>query len=170
MTFLTPFIVATTFAATTLAANPQPDCSRPAVRSEQRVFTNADLERVAACRYQTGVQSEIGAPASEKASKAPPSSSRGAVPPETSEASWRSQWRTVDQKVRRLRREAQELRQEAAEAPRDPKKKPTGRRSSALLVTRARSLEAEALELEEEFQERARREGALPGWLRPAAR
>jgi len=76
----------------------------------------------------------------------------------------------VDQKVRRLRKEARELRQEAAQAPRDPKKQPSGRRSPALLISRARGLEAEALELEEEFQERARREGALPGWLRPPAR
>jgi hypothetical protein len=73
----------------------------------------------------------------------------------------------VDQKARKLREEAHELRQEASEAPRDPKKQAKGRRSPLLLISRATSLENEARRLEEEFQERARREGALPGWLRP---
>jgi len=168
MTFLTSFLAAVAFATGSPAAPPQPDCSRPAVRPEQRVFTNADLERLAACRYQTGAFSEVGDPSSGKA----PRAARPAAPasPGASEADWRAQWRSVDQKTRRLRKEARELRQEAAQAPRDPKKQPTGRRAPALLIGRARSLEAEALELEEEFQERARREGALPGWLRPPAR
>ena len=52
------------------------------------------------------------------------------------------------------------------DTPLDPKKKPTGRKSKAFLISRARDLETEARELEDEFQARARREGALPGWLR----
>jgi hypothetical protein len=170
MTFLTPFITAIVFAAPL-----PPDCSlKAAPRLEKREFNNADLERMAACRYQTGAQSEVGAVPNEKAARAAraattpgPESGPG---PDALEADWRAQWRSVDQKARRLRREARELRQEAGEAPRDPKKQATGRRSPSLLLTRARSLEAEAAELEDEFQERARREGALPGWLRPQAR
>lgn len=160
MTFLTLSI-----ALVALTAAPQtPDCSLPpSAGSEPRVFTNADLDRMAACRYQTGAQSQVGA-----GPRAAPSSDRtgsGAL-----EADWRARWRSVDQRARKLRQEARELRQEAAEAPRDPKKKPTGRRSPSLLISRARSLEAEARDLEDEFQERARRQGALPGWLRPEGR
>jgi|GEM_PF-2388805 len=171
MTFLTLSI-----AAIGLSAAPQaPACSLPpSSRSEPRVFTNADLERMAACRYQTGAQSEIGAPDPEKAARPAARTKRaspsGGSEPDALEADWRARWRSVDQKARKLRQEARELRQEAAEAPRDPKKQPTGRRSPSLLISRARSLEAEARELEDEFQERARRQGALPGWLRSGAR
>ncbi len=171
MTFLTSSI-----AAIALAAAPQPpDCSLPpSSRSKPWVFTNADLERMAACRYQTGAQSQVGTDAPEKTAR-PDRRSKGASPTRGSEADaleadWRARWRSVDQKTRKLRQEARELRQEAAEAPRDPKKQPTGRRSPSLLISRARSLETEARELEEEFQESARRQGALPGWLRPRAR
>jgi hypothetical protein len=156
----------------------QVPCSEPkGVPSSQRAFTNADLERMSACRYQTGVQSESGPPlgrataSSGRASKAP-SSNAG----ETAalENDWRARWRSVDQRVRRLRREAKDLRLEvgvAAAGPRD-KKKPavTGRRAPDLLIVRAAQLEADARELEEEFADEARRAGALPGWLRPKGR
>lgn len=149
MTFLTLTLVATTL------ATPPPDCSRPtAVRGEKRVFTNADLERIAACRPPSSTSPENVSGEPEKAKRA-------------AEADWRARWRSIDQKVRRLRREARDLRLEAGELPRDPKKKPTGRRSEAFLISRAQVLEAEALELEDEFHAQARREGALPGWLRP---
>ncbi len=162
-------------AALALAAAPQPpDCSLPqAPRSEPRVFTNADLERMSACRYQTGAQSQIGSGAHESAARPArrpkePVASAG-IDSGALEADWRARWRSVDQKARKLRQEARELRQEAGETPRDSKKPTTGRRSPSLLISRARSLEAEARELEDEFAERARREGALPGWLRPKA-
>jgi len=166
------------FLALALASSPPaPDCSHPLVpRSERRVYTNADLERMTACRYQTGAQSEAGSRRPMEESDRPRGKvAKAAGPPDTAgrdalESDWRAQWRAVDQKARRLRREARELRQEAGEAPRDAKKPATGRRSPSLLLNRARSLEAEARELEEEFQDRARREGALPGWLRPKAR
>lgn len=142
--------------ATTLAT-PPPDCSRPtAVRGERRVFTNADLERIAACRPPTGAPAEAEKTAETEKPKAV-----------TAEADWRARWRSIDQKVRKLRREARDLRLEAEALPRDPKKKPTGRKSDSFLINRAQVLETEARELEDEFQAQARREGALPGWLRP---
>lgn len=160
MTFLTLSIAMVALTA----APPSPDCSLPpSSGSGPRVFTNADLDRMAACRYQTGAQSQVGA-----GSRAAPSVDR--TGPGAVEADWRARWRSVDQRARKLRQEARELRQEAAEAPRDPKKQPTGRRSPSLLISRARSLEAEARDLEDEFQQRARRQGALPGWLRPEGR
>lgn len=163
-------------AAIVLVATPQsPDCSLPPKsESEPRVFTNADLERMTACRYQTGAQSEIGTRTPERAAR-PARRSKDSLlaegsDPDAIEGDWRARWRSVDQKARKLRQQARELRQEAGETPRDPKKQPAGRRSPTLLISRARSLEAEARELEDEFQERARRQGALPGWLRPKAR
>ncbi|MEO8501239.1 MAG: hypothetical protein ABI565_10015 [Vicinamibacteria bacterium] len=166
MMYLMPFLAALALASPV----PAPDCTL-APLSERRVFTNADLERMAACRYQTGALSEAGTPIRETSSRPPQkASSEDRARIETREADWRARWRSVDQKARRLRREARELRQEAALVPRDAKKAPTGRRSPSFLIGRAREIEAEAKDLEDEFQERARREGALPGWLRPKAR
>lgn len=167
MTFLT-----LTLAALTLAASP--DCSPVKRPLSGKVFTNADLDRLAACRPRTETRAETP-PSPEPVAPTPgrrgrgSTPERGAVDGDAAEADWRARWRSVDQKARHLRREARELRQEAEQAPRDPKKKPTGRRAPSILVSRAESLEAEARELEDEFQARARREGALPGWLRPRA-
>jgi len=152
------------------AADQPPDCSLPQKSKPGTwVFTNADLARMAACRGQTNAPRE-DAPPPEKPSR----SKRGTTVPSTLdrydgavEADWRARWRSVDQKVRKLREDARELRQEASEAPHDPKKQAKGRRSPSLLIGRAISLENEARRLEDEFQESARREGALPGWLRP---
>lgn len=181
MTFLTPFLT-----AALLAAPQSPDCA-PVVRpAPRRVFTNADLDRIAACRaLQEGAPA---APREEDADRAPsdsgkakgrrPSRTPGSTPVATAgvdsrealEADWRARWRSVDQKAKKLRREARELRAEAAQAPRDPKKPVLGRRAPSILLTRAESLEAEARDLMNEFEELARRQGALPGWLRPQGR
>ncbi len=168
MTLLTLSIVAISF------ASPQACLLPLGSLPERRVFTNADLERMAACRYQTGALSEVGTDPPERSSRSPRRAARVSAPEQAGgsaiEADWRAQWRSIDQKARRLRRAARELRQEAGEAPKGPKKQTSGRRSPSLLTSRASSLEAEAKELEDEFQDRARREGALPGWLRPKAR
>ena len=171
MTFLTPFVTALALST----QSPALECSlRAGTPSEQRVFTNADLERMAACRSQTGAQSEATVHLSDPPARTRQRSAAGAPDErqrrDASEADWRARWRSIDQRARKLRRDASELRQEARDLPRDPKKAPTGRRSPALLLTRARALETEAKELEEEFQDRARREGALPGWLRAKSR
>ena len=168
MTLLTLSIL-----AIALASPAFDDCSLPpGSLTAGYVFTNADLERMAACRHQTGVESQPGIAPAEKPQRPVRSGSRAAAadrpPTDGHEAFWRAQWRSVDQKSRKLRREAHELRQEAGEASRNPKKgNGGGRRSPSLLITRAEALEAEARELLEQFSERARREGALPGWIRP---
>ena len=178
MTFFT-----LTIALAAVSANPpQLSCSlQPGSPSAQRVFTNADLERMAACRRENEGSPDVpttdaaDAPSSKGSGRARKSNANSGSADRThnsasdsAEEDWRAQWRAIDQKARRLRREAQRLREEAAETPRDPKKKaPAGRRGPNLLIARAQDLEADARELENEFQERARREGALPGWLRP---
>jgi hypothetical protein len=175
--FATTFL--TTFALAIQApALPAQDCSLAAgTPGSKRVFTNADLERMAACRYQTGVLSAVSDAVPESPGRTrPPRGPKSESPASASElrdqaeAEWRAQWRSVDQKARKLRLEARELRQEAALSPRDPKKRAAGRRSPSLLIARAQSLEEQAREIEDEFAERARREGALPGWIRPKGR
>lgn len=175
MLFLTYALV-----AITSAAQP-PNCARLSdLLAGKRVFTNADLEQISACRYQTGVdsQGEVRETDSKEAPRPARTDALNDRGDDRSEADWRARWRSVDQRVRKLRREAHELRLEAAEtttappaqAGARPKQQPKGRRSPALLLSRARALEMEARELEDEFQERARREGVLPGWIRPQGR
>lgn len=172
MTFLTSHTL--TLTLTMAFAAPQSEECRlvTGTRTEQRSFTNADLERMSACRYQTGALSAATTAVAETPLRGDrrTAGQSNRDKPAGAEADWRAQWRSVDQKAWKLRREAQELRQEAAESPRDPKKRVVGRRSPTLLITRAETLEAEARELEDQFNERARREGALPGWLRPQGR
>ena len=160
------------------AALQTPECALTLRKTPQSAFTNADLERMAACRYQTGVQSEATAtpgssarPGRREAHGGSESSRDGSA----LERDWRARWRSVDQHARRLRREARELRLEAAAAGAIARKDPgkrgtTGRRSNDILLDRAAHLESEAKRMEDEFQEEARREGALPGWLRPRGR
>ena len=172
------FLVSLLFTAA--LGSSQADCPVPTgSASGQTSFTNADLERWSGCRYQTGALSESREAPSEPSGRARKSGSKSirdaSVSGSDAESDWRARWRSVDQKVRRLRREAKDLRREAAQelgaVPRDPKKKPKGgRRSSDLLIARAEGLEADARELENEFHDQARREGALPGWLRPKGR
>lgn len=180
MTFLTPFL-----AAALLAAPLPQDCA-PLGRPEPgRVFTNADLDRIAACR---ALREGTPAPTSEtraegsadeptlkgrRTTRAPRTASPAASDIESRdalEADWRARWRSVDQKAKKLQREARELRAEAATAPRDPKKRIVGRRAPSVLIARAEALESEARELVSEFENLARRQGALPGWLRPESR
>jgi hypothetical protein len=168
MTFLTLPIL-----AIALASPGFDDCSLPpGSLTAGHVFTNADLERMSPCRYQTGAQSQPGTPPVETPVRPGRQGSRATAPGKPRldglEADWRRQWRSVDQKTRKLRREAHELRQEAGEVSRNPKRgNGGGRRSPSFLITRAEALEAEARELLEQFNARARREGALPGWIRP---
>ncbi len=175
MTYFTQTFLTQTLLAVALASPTAQDCSlKVGTPSAQRVFTNKDLERMAACRHQAGAQSEARPqapdPSERGRGRTAKATASGRDRSADAENDWRAQWRSIDQKARKLRREALELRKEAQESPRDPKKRVIGRRSPSMLITRAERLEAEARELEEEFQERARREGALPGWIRPRSR
>ena len=89
----------------------QADCPVPTgSASGQTSFTNADLERLSACRYQTGALSESREAPPERtgrARKSAPKSSRDvSVSGSDTEGDWRARWRSVDQKARRLRRRA----------------------------------------------------------------
>jgi len=132
------------------------------------LYTNDDLDRVHPYRNETGVASE---PASVR--PAPRSRSRDASASRQEEY-WREQAARVREKVARLRAEARELRAQLAanearrrEGPLDRGRSSRSDASSDLRITaRVAGIEDRMRRLEEELQDRARRQGALPGWLR----
>ncbi len=134
-----------------------------------RVYTNEDLERIAPFRGETGVLSRPGTAPVVKASPREPAE-RGAAA--RGEAYWRSQASRVREKVRTIQEQASRLREQIErESERATSRKGRGqlRASWAAEDNRARrlgELEARAREVQSEFEDRARREGALPGWLR----
>jgi hypothetical protein len=150
--------------APTIAADtPTPT---PTPRPPARVYTNADLERVHPHAADTGVASVPAASADGRPERAaePRRQSRG-------EVHWRAEAARVRERLRALEERAAELRAKIAERASQPET--YGRRSTTPRGASLPSLEASlaavelrARRLQEDFEERARREGALPGWLR----
>lgn len=129
-------------------------------------YTNEDLERLAPYRGQTGVLSTPASPGGGKAAAEP--KGRG-------EAYWRREAERLRTRLRPLRRRAEELRLrlEETRAAEWAKRSRSGRgaggasgASGEALRRRLESVESEIRDREDELHERARREGALPGWLR----
>lgn len=128
------------------------------------LYTNEDLERVAPYRDQTGVNSR---PAAVAAPEPPPVRSR--TRDVRGEEYWRREAERVRDRLRPLRERAAELRLRIEER----RRQPFGRRDGgaagaqiAALERRLRLLEERIRETESRFEERARRERALPGWIR----
>lgn len=140
-------------------------------RPPVRVYTNEDLDRVRPFRGDTGVRS-VPAVAPEDRTVPAPADRRRA----RGEDYWRREATRVRDRVRTMEAQAAELRVEIAEqadeashvltrsrrssAPR------SGARSEARLRERLASLERRMRQMEDDLADRARREGALPGWLR----
>jgi hypothetical protein len=160
-----------TSAATVTATDSETHRQPPA-----RVYTNADLARVAPYRDQTGVASVPASSPREEPSE-PPARVRGragtrraaaardtyrdeAAARQREETYWRREAARHQQRQRQLTERLDALRRQAGR----------GRRGSG--VSRAqreeqlRLLEEQRRQEDEEFEERARRAGALPGWLR----
>lgn len=138
----------------------------PAERPPVRVYTNEDLERVHPFREETGVASVPARPAEAGPERAPQRRkvrTRG-------EDYWRREAARVRRRVDALAARAETLRSTLAE--REEERRHTlGRRrrggtSDATLERRLAAIERQMRHLEDELRERARREGALPGWLR----
>jgi hypothetical protein len=129
------------------------------------LYTNEDLERVAPYRDQTGVNST---PAAAAALEPPAerSRARGGV---RGEEYWRREAERVRDRLRPWRERAAELRLRIEERRRQPpRRRESGAADAqiAALERRLRLLEDRIRETESRLEERARREGALPGWLR----
>jgi len=146
----------------------QPAEEKPAARRPPaRVYTNADLDRVHPFAAETGgrsvpavVQDEPKAASSTE----PRRKGRG-------EEHWRAEAARVREKLRALEERAAELRAQIAE--RSSQSEVFGRRRSSGGKPSVASLEASLAAVErrarltqEDLEERARRDGALPGWLR----
>jgi hypothetical protein len=149
---------------------------RPAVR----VYTNEDLDRVRPFRDQTGVRSvpavAPGGPASPTRGRALDGLGSAFVDAHgRGEDYWRREAERVRDKVRSMETQADELRLRVAERAEEARHVLTrGRRrssgsgsaSAAGLRARIQALERRMKEMEIDLSERARRAGALPGWLR----
>jgi hypothetical protein len=149
-----------------LAALAAAQLAGPAVRADEprvRTYTNDDLARVAPLAAETGVAS---VPAfADRPAPEPAAGARGRG--EAGESYWRRE-------ARRVRDRVSALRERIADLPRPGPLPPSASRSAAAAAERKReataarkaTLEARIRTLEDELAERARREGALPGWLR----
>jgi len=128
------------------------------------VYTNEDLDRLSPYRGQTGVLSESSV---ESASVPTPRASA----PEP-EAYWRREAARVREQVRALDEKAEEIRRELREARRatPPPWSSRPRRVATPNLgpreARLKALEERIRALEVDLADRARRAGALPGWLR----
>jgi hypothetical protein len=136
-------------------------------RPPARVYTNADLDRVHPFAAETG-GSSVPAVAVDEASAARPAESRRKG---KGEEHWRAEAARVRERLRALEERAAELRSQIAE--RGSQSEVFGRRHSSAGKTSVAALQASLAAVErrarltqEDLEERARRDGALPGWLR----
>ncbi len=129
-------------------------------RASARVYTNEDLARVSGRRGETGGESG-------PATAAPADSAAVAGPPEgRGEPYWRGEAARVRQRVEPWRDAAADLRAEIAARQAAPGVRPYTDPKVRAWQRRLEALEARIRDAEDRFEERARRAGALPGWLR----
>jgi hypothetical protein len=155
------------------------------VRAEEkkavRVYTNEDLDRVSPYRGQTGVESVPAVEASQRGA-APVHGAAGGQAAGNArgagrEAYWRHEAERVRTRVRSLEARANELRLQIQKEQQREHDRPLvfGRGHSTQatppsavpgLQAKLAAAEREARAVQDELEDRARREGALPGWLR----
>ena len=137
------------------------------------VYTNEDLDRISPHRDETGVNSQVTVPVTR------PAAARGADDGRVrAEAYWRKQAESLHVRLQRARERIDDLRARIAEKEAKAgeesfrsrsRRGPSRASSDAPLEAMRRQLaatEARVRDEETRFEERARREGALPGWLR----
>jgi hypothetical protein len=130
------------------------------------LYTNDDLERVSPHRDETGVNSKVVA-----ADRTPPSGRVGEDGRARAEAYWRRQAEHLHVRLQRLRERIDDLRTRIAERETPSlsrSRRPRASNGTPLDAWRQQlaALEARVRDEEARFEDRARREGALPGWLR----
>jgi hypothetical protein len=142
----------------------------PARRPPARLYTNEDLDRVRPFRDQTGVRSipavgpddhPAAAPADERARR------RG-------EDYWRREAARARDRVRAIAAQAADVRARIAERAEEGRQlarrgragSSSSPRSEATLQAKLATLEGRMRQIEDDLADRARRDGALPGWLR----
>ena len=137
------------------------------------VYTNEDLDRISPHRDETGVNSRVTVPVPRPAPTRASDDGRARA-----EAYWRKQAEGLHVRRQRAREHIDDLRARIAEKEAKAAEESFGSRSrrgrshassDAPLEAMRRQLaamESRVREEETRFEERARREGALPGWLR----
>jgi hypothetical protein len=146
--------------------------SEPTQKRAVPLYTEDDLQRVHPRRGDTGVLSVPAVVSGPTRPASLTSSRRGHV--DTDETAQENYWRRESlrhqQKIARLRKTAAGFRRQIDERKREVEQERGSRRrgggSVASLAGRLADVEAEIQAADTEFEERGRRAGALPGWLR----
>lgn len=128
-------------------------------------YTNADLDRLRPLRHQVG-GGAVAAASPERPSPAEEDDSRERA---ERERYWRREADRHRERVLRLQERLEALRERLErERSRPPRQGQAAarERTAEALGARIERVSAQLRELEWRFEERARREGALPGWLR----
>lgn len=154
------------------AEEPAPPPARPPVR----VYTNEDLARVHPFRSETGVDS-VPAVTPAVREREPRAATGSGASRSRGEEYWRREAVKLRDRMRSLVDQAETLRARiAAREDQERSANRQGRRRSAsaaassdptaTLRAQLANVERRMRELENDLADRARREGALPGWLR----
>jgi hypothetical protein len=145
------------------------DDPAPAARRPVRVYTNEDLDRVHPFRDETGVRS-VPAVGPDRSPASPPPRDRRRA---RGEDYWRREAARVRDRVQSLEAQAAEVRaliaeraEEASHLLTNRRRYASGSRTEPALRAKLAALERRMRQMEDDLAERARREGALPGWLR----
>ncbi len=147
------------------------EAARPSTRPPVRVYTNADLERIHPFAAETGASSVPAVPAGEAETN---TVERKPTARDQGEAFWRREAAAVRERLRALEERAAGLRTRIAERERardatvygGRRRSGSGSTSVASLQASLAAVERRIRKTEDDLEERARRDGALPGWLR----
>jgi hypothetical protein len=136
-----------------------------------RVYTNEDLDKVAPRRGETGVLSRPGTTSGRGTADREPS--ERAARTTKGEDYWRHQASRTKSQIQALREQAGRIKAQIEREAERASSRKGGRRGGRLAwaaeddrARRLRDLETRARELESDLEDRARRAGAPPGWLR----
>jgi hypothetical protein len=146
-------------------------------KKQARVYTNEDLDRVKPYRDETGVASRPAVPMTDEsarqelggdgaAARRKRRSAEGDRSAEGIEERWRSQAERLRARLQPLRDKAADLRLQIEERRRQPGVRPYTDLQVLSAQRRLEVLERRIREAESNFEDRARRSGALPGWIR----
>jgi hypothetical protein len=145
------------------------EAARTPARPPVRVYTNADLERVHPFAAQTGGSLVPAAPADQDPAGERETASRG-----RGESYWRREAAAVRERLHALEEQAAGLRTRIAERELNKqelvyggrRRSSSGSASIASLLSSLAAVERRMQRTQEDLEERARRDRALPGWLR----
>jgi hypothetical protein len=140
--------------------------AEPQEKKPVPVYTNEDLDRISPFRDETGVSSKVAVPPLPTGSGRDGDDGRA-----RSEAYWRREAERLRVRLQRARDRVDDLRarlaaSEEASGPRSGEARSRAVAQAEAWRRQIGAMEARIRESETHFADRARRAGALPGWLR----